>query len=61
MPIWHAALSAAVGALAGPDRVLAPDELEVAVLERTDRRRAFRRVDDAELASLLPSVEGNDD
>ena len=55
------ALSAAVGALAGPERVLAPDELEVAVLERTDRRRAFRRVDDAELASLLPSVEGNDD
>ncbi len=56
-----AALSSAVGALSGPDRVLAPDELEVAVLERTDRRRAFRRIEDAELASLLPPVEGDGD
>jgi proteasome alpha subunit len=47
------ALRAAVAALSGPDRVLTPAELEVAVLERTDRRRAFRRVDDDELERLL--------
>ncbi len=47
------ALRAAVGALAGPDRTLAPVELEVAVLSRTNGRRAFRRVEDDELASLL--------
>ena len=56
-----AALSAAVDALAGPDRVLTPGELEVAVLERADRRRAFRRIDDEELAALLPSADGNGD
>ena len=55
------ALSAAVDALAGPDRVLTPGELEVAVLERADRRRAFRRIDDEELAALLPSADGNGD
>jgi len=48
------ALKAAVGALAGPDRTLTPGELEVAVLSRTNGRRAFRRIDDAELTSLLP-------
>ena len=47
------ALKAAVGALAGPDRTLAPAELEVAVLSRTNGRRAFRRVEDAELTELL--------
>jgi proteasome alpha subunit len=55
------ALAAAVGALAGPDRVLAPDELEVAVLERTDRRRAFRRIEGDELAALLPATAGDGD
>jgi proteasome alpha subunit len=48
------ALGAAVGALAGPERSLDPDDLEVAVLERTDRRRAFRRIEDAELEALVP-------
>ncbi len=50
------ALSAAVSALAGPDRILTPGELEVAVLSRANGRRAFRRVEDAEIASLLPSA-----
>lgn len=50
-----AALGAAVDALAGPDRHLTPDDLEVAVLERTDRRRAFRRIEGPELEILLPS------
>jgi proteasome alpha subunit len=47
------ALKAAVGSLAGPDRTLTAGELEVAVLSRTNGRRAFRRIEDEELASLL--------
>jgi proteasome alpha subunit len=47
------ALAAAVGALAGPDRTLTPGELEAAVLERTDARRAFRRLHEDERAALL--------
>jgi proteasome alpha subunit len=47
------ALRAAVDALAGPDRTLAPTDLEVAVLARGDGRRAFRRITDDELAGLL--------
>ena len=49
----QAALRAAVGALAGPERTLAPAELEVAVLARGNGRRAFRRIEDDELTSLL--------
>jgi proteasome alpha subunit len=47
------ALTAAVGALAGPDRALGSGDLEVAVLERDSQRRAFRRIDHAELAQRL--------
>ena len=47
------ALRAAVAALAGPDRQLTPAELEVAVLDRVPTGRTFRRIDDAETASLL--------
>nr|MDQ3757902.1 proteasome subunit alpha [Actinomycetota bacterium] len=47
------ALRAAVTALAGPDRTLSPKDLEVAVLTRGDSRRAFRRIEDDELATLL--------
>jgi proteasome alpha subunit len=47
------ALQAAVGALAGPDRQLTAPELEVAVLSRTNGRRAFRRIEDDELTALL--------
>jgi proteasome alpha subunit len=47
------ALRAAVSSLAGPDRTLTPGELEVAVLSRTNGRRAFRRVEDDELMALL--------
>jgi proteasome alpha subunit len=47
------ALNAAVSALAGPDRTLAPADLEVAILARSHGRRAFRRIEDAELAELL--------
>ncbi len=41
------------GALAGPDRVLAAADLEVAVLAVGNGRRAFRRLDDDELDALL--------
>jgi proteasome alpha subunit len=48
-----AALRAAVGALAGPERTLVAGNLEVAILSRTTARRAFRRVTEAELTPLL--------
>ncbi len=47
------ALACAVRALAGPDRTLASDDLEVAVLARGNGRRAFRRIEDAVVESLL--------
>ena len=46
-------LQAAVAALAGPDRHLGAAELEVAVLARTNGRRAFRRVTKDQVAELL--------
>jgi proteasome alpha subunit len=48
-----AALKAAVAALAGPDRTLGPEDLEVAVLARTNGRRAFRRLGHDELGQRL--------
>jgi proteasome alpha subunit len=50
-----AALKVAVAALAGPDRTLTADDLEVAVLSRSNGRRAFRRRTDDEVAALLAS------
>ncbi len=47
------AVTAAVGALAGPDRTIPVDELEVAVLTRGEVRRTFHRIEDDELAALL--------
>jgi proteasome alpha subunit len=47
------ALRASVQALAGSDRHLSPHDLEVAVLERGDGRRAFRRVLEPEVRALL--------
>lgn len=48
-----AALRAAVGALAGPERTLVGDDLEVAVLDRSLGRRCFRRIPVAEVDTLL--------
>jgi proteasome alpha subunit len=48
------ALAAAVPALAGTERTLSADDLEVAVLSRGNGRRAFRRIEGDELASLVP-------
>ena len=47
------AIAVAISALSGPERKLTHDELEVALLERNGRRRCFRRIEDAEIKSLL--------
>ncbi len=58
---WHEgmgleeSLSAAVQALAGPDRTLPADDLEVATLLRSRPGRAFKRIEGTELEALLPS------
>jgi proteasome alpha subunit len=48
-----AVLRTTVAALAGPDRTLGANDLEAAVLARSNGRRAFRRIERAELAELL--------
>lgn len=50
------ALSAAVGALAGPDRTLDAAQVEVAILDRGNGRRTFRQLDPEQLAELLPDA-----
>ena len=52
-PTLKEGLQRAVAALAGDERDLAADDLEVAVLERATERRAFRRLSDSEISSLL--------
>ena len=47
------ALRAATEALAGPDREIEAGALEAAVLERPRDRRAFRRLEEEEMAGLL--------
>jgi proteasome alpha subunit len=47
------AVTTAVSALAGPDRQLSADELEVAVLGRGNGRRCFERLDRPTVARLL--------
>jgi proteasome alpha subunit len=48
-----AALVAGTSALSGPDRTLKAEDLEVAVLARSNGRRCFRRLADDEVAALL--------
>jgi proteasome alpha subunit len=50
------ALRLAVRALAGPDRQLPAEELEVAMLSRTNGRRAFRRLEDDAVAEVLGAI-----
>lgn len=47
------AIKIASAALAGPERTLSADELEVAVLARGGDRRCFRRIDDSAVATYL--------
>ncbi|MFZ4719987.1 MAG: proteasome subunit alpha [Ilumatobacteraceae bacterium] len=49
----EAAVRVATGALAGPDRTLEADALEVAVLSRRNGRRCFKRLSDATVAAAL--------
>ena len=47
------AVRLAVAALAGPDRTLRGDDLEVALLDRSAPRRAFRRLSESEVDTAL--------
>ncbi|MEX1104932.1 MAG: proteasome subunit alpha [Ilumatobacteraceae bacterium] len=49
------AVVAAAAALSGPDRALQADDLEVAVLSRSNGRRCFRRLPDDEVVALRGS------
>ncbi|HEX2786100.1 MAG TPA: proteasome subunit alpha [Ilumatobacteraceae bacterium] len=50
-----AAVAAGTAALAGADRSLDADDLEVATLARSNGRRCFRRLTDAEVGRILTS------
>jgi proteasome alpha subunit len=58
-PDWDlsAAIRAAARALAGPDRTPVAADLEVAILARSNGRRAFQRLDDDEVAAALDAPE----
>ncbi len=51
------AVAVAIKALAGPDRALAADDLEVAILALTNGRRAFRRIEGDELVAMVPEQD----
>ena len=59
---WHEGMNlgegiaASVAALSGEERTLSADDLEVAILSRTNGRRAFRRIEGDELAGLAPAA-----
>jgi proteasome alpha subunit len=55
----NTAVAAAAKALAGPEREPVAADLEVAVLARTNGRRAFRRLEDGEVAAALGSPAGS--
>ena len=48
-----AALKACAQSLSGPDKILAAVDLEVAVIERGNNRRCFRRIEAIEATSLM--------
>ena len=51
-----AAVLAGTAALAGPERTLAADDLEVAVLSRSNGRRCFKRLSDTDVATHLGTI-----
>ncbi len=53
------ALQLAVTSLGGPERTLSADDLEVAVLRRTNGRRAFHRIEGDALRELVPAAPGD--
>ena len=54
--VLEGAVRAATAALCGPDRTLQADDLEVAILSRSNGRRCFRRLSNDEVAGLLGPV-----
>ncbi len=48
-----ATLKLAMSALSGPDRELTADDVEVAVLDRLDDGRCFRRLENGDITSLI--------
>jgi proteasome alpha subunit len=53
----RAAVRAGVAALAGPDRTLPAEELEVALLRRGNGRRCFDRLSDAQVAEFIAAAD----
>ncbi|GDX27108.1 proteasome subunit alpha [Actinomycetes bacterium] len=51
--VLDVAVRKCVAALAGPDRTLQADGLEIAILSRSTERRCFRRFDDQEIDAFL--------
>jgi proteasome alpha subunit len=51
------AVRAAVTALAGADRTLSADDLEIALLVRDESRRCFKRITDEEVGALLGEAD----
>ncbi|SRR6266508_261565 len=51
------AVKVAVAALSGTDRNLSADDLEVAVLDRHNDQRAFRRIEGDALTKIVPSAK----
>lgn len=49
----RASIRRAASALAGPERALSSDDLEVAILARSAHRRCFSRVADADISEML--------
>ncbi len=56
---FEEALHSMVKSLAGPERTLEPSDLEVAVLSRLNGRRAFQRIGDETLVSILSATKSN--
>lgn len=50
------AVTASINCLTGGERTLGIDDLEVGILNAAYGRRAFHRIEDAELAALLPAT-----
>jgi proteasome alpha subunit len=53
------AIRLCVELLAAPNSTLGPHQLEVAMLDRARARRAFRRIDEAELTEILGTSESS--
>ena len=55
VPTLEAGVQAAVVALAGPERELGAESLEITVLDRAGGRRSVRRLSDEDVVAILSS------